>query len=180
MRASVLFLGILFMAQMVSSGPLEKKESKILEKIDGWAIPGLSKSHPMKIKSQSERMIEGKRIRITSLQMEDTHDDNNPREIKLPILDDSSDPAVFSEMDVFINSVTQSDIKGKTFCYLVSVSPIYGGESVGVEYYYAYYDENGDGLFRKRERVYLDYLDVKSGKELIHLPTWVKNVAQDQ
>lgn len=167
---------VLLLMQVVGSVPLIKKQSRIYEKKDGWSIPFPSYSHPIQIKHQSEIMVEGKRIRITSFKIEDNPVDNSPRVIKLPIMDDSGDIPVIAEQNVFINAISQMDIEGKIFCYLVRVSPVYGGNSAGVEYIYAYYDESGDGLFRKRELINPHPGD----GVLFRLPEWMKGVAQGQ
>jgi hypothetical protein len=134
----------------------------------GWVVPGIEHPERLKIFDRREKIIESTAVQISSIR----------RESKTTILDYGSG----HNGEVVINEIYQYSFNGRPFCYLVNMSPSReGGKLISaVDFQYAYYDEDGKGVFQTREIVGPAPPPHSTDPYPVHLPIWVKMTSQKQ
>jgi hypothetical protein len=176
-----LFMLALFIAgQTTSSGFISEdqdtKQQNIPEQSANeppWLVPGIKQPVHGRVVGNREDTVEGLRLQIWHIIPESNADeDHYPGSMKpLFTLPDSE------KKHYIVNSINRYAVNGKPFCYVLSVSPIAysnDGQIAGVLGHaieFAYYDEEGQGNFKTRERVGLLPWHPR-------LPDWVKNASQ--
>jgi hypothetical protein len=143
-------------------------------------VPGTEEIKTRPVLRQREETINGIKIQITDI--------NPIRKLKggfdayttMPAISISNDTVYYRDHSVVALALTKYSFKGKVFCYLVSMatySPsadplFFGGSVAGDQFYYAFYDEYGYGLFQTREVPNLEI--ARPDYYHVRLPEWVK------
>ncbi len=171
MKAMLFMLSFFLAAQMTGSGLVAQVapgSAKPAYRAEGWAIPGIEHPDHLKIFNLREKLIESTAVQISSIQP-------NSKATKL-------DYGSGQSGEVVINEINRYSFNGKPFCYLVTMSPsMEGGRLISaVEFEYAYYDEDGKGLFQTREIVGPPPPPHSTEPYPVHLPNWVKKAIQKQ
>jgi hypothetical protein len=167
---SMLFMLSFFLAvQMTGSGldaQVAPGSAKAAYRAEGWTIPGIKHPDHLKVFNLREKLIESTAVQISSIQPDS----------KTSILDYGSSHSG----EVVINEIYQYSLNGKPFCYLVTMSPSReGGRLISaVDFEYAYYDEEGKGLFQTREIVGPSPPPHSAEPYPVHLPNWIKKAIQ--
>jgi hypothetical protein len=136
----------------------------------GWLIPGLANFDKAKAFNTPEKIINGIPVQETPIQPDTIGGSgHNSRTVKLLI----TEKPVRKEMEVRVSSITKYSINGKTFCYLVKMSPASIDITYAADMIWAYYDEVGNGLFQIREIVGPKHPG-NTAAYPVRLPDWVK------
>jgi hypothetical protein len=138
----------------------------------GWNVPWVKKPGYMDTFNKHYELIDGLRVQISSIKQDVL--DRETESSMIPSVLVSGDSAIYGEVDAKPAQVTQYDINGVPFCYLVLLQ-CYGYSAAGSKTYQdcsvpiAYYDEKGYGLFQVFEPV--------GASTTFHprLPDWTKN-----
>jgi hypothetical protein len=157
------FMLTLFLAAQVGGSSLiAQNESGVLRREvnqKGWAVPGIRDLNQLKVYNLNEEIIEGIPVQVSSIAPVNVYGDKD------------------SEL---ANRILRYAINVKPFCYIASLS-VYrydknskAGGIPGDEFYRAYYDEDGDGIFETRE----DLRPPVVWRP--HLSDWVKKAIQNQ
>jgi hypothetical protein len=150
----------------------QKGSQKYIEK-SGWSIPGMTIIDDMSLIRKYEKNIENITIHASQYTPDFNKGKARPH-AKLLVADKRSVKQESIETEFVVNSITQYDVDGVPFCYLVSLSPSHDGVSALESRYSAYYDEDGKGKFETREDIDLWLGGAPQGYQ-IRLPEWVKN-----
>jgi hypothetical protein len=139
--------------------PKSKAESTISREVKekGWSIAEMGLKHFDQAKMNSRREVDiraGVKVVETSFFPSDNG----------KILEDGSG---------MVYNIRQYSIDNKAFCYLIKVEPAFGGGYLSMVDTYAYYDDDGDGVFRVKEKIiYQPYRDIYNPN--VKLPKWVE------
>jgi hypothetical protein len=130
----------------------------------GWLVPGVKDLDRRNAPYSADQIIEGILTRYTIF---------SPIRNERAIIPLRTFSAETKQTEISVNQIFRYDIDGKAFCYIVSMSPVHDGNVVGVNFFYAFYDEEGKGAFQ---------IKVPMGPLPwhIHLPDWVKKAGQKQ
>jgi hypothetical protein len=157
----ILFILSLFLTMQmtpVDLFPLNDVKKEFKEQ--GWDIPCVKESHRI-VSSRESRseVIEGISVKISSIPTNEQK------------------PNIFGQNSKFaVVMINQYSFNEKPFCYFAVIG---NGDRAGLTMY-AYYDEEGEGVFQLRE----DWGTPTGRSDIsdwrIHLPDWVKEASQKQ
>lgn len=171
MMKSIIVVLSLIIIMPISNQRLIAQDILETHKVDGWIIPGIEKHDQLKVIKQNEKTREGISIRESIYEPKRDRDGRRPH-VKIPIRIKSNGNQKYEEKEVVVREIIEYMIDGKPFCFLIKMSPMDKfGNAIGKSYGYAYYDENGSGLFQTREPVGI--IGGPSGWHL-RIPEWVK------
>jgi hypothetical protein len=146
----------------------------------GWKVPGTEEIKKRPVLRQREETINGIKIQITQIDPIRKLKGGFDAYTTMPDISISNETVYYRDHSVVALALTKYSFKGKAFCYLVSMatySPsadplFFGGAVAGDQFYCAFYDEYGYGLFQTREPANL--LLGSPNYWHVRLPEWVK------
>jgi hypothetical protein len=115
----------------------------------GWKIAGIQTIDDARITKKYYVTVEHRQIQVTVF---DPRSVNGNRELII-----CKDSVIYEESSMIAKRITRYEAGGKAFCYLVTMSPIdhrpgaLVADVIAAEFNYAYYDDDGTGLFKMRE-----------------------------
>jgi hypothetical protein len=126
----------------------------------GWEVPGILDLNHVKGDDLKEEIIEGIPVQVSDIA--------------------PTNPTRFDYTHEIANRIRRYAINGKPFCYYAALSTYIfdkasgAGSVPGIQYYRAYYDEDGDGIFEIIEYSRLSNIWHP------HVPDWAKNASKKQ
>lgn len=169
MKIKTLTLALILTLQIAGPDSFAQEGKKVVNE-DGWTVPGVADLDSMRLLNKSELIIEEKRIRMSYSAKEGNRRDV----IKFQSIYESNDVIKYREIEIQVLGIVQFDINGKPFCYEVNMGLVHNGIGVLTAYSFAYYDEDGRGIFGTREELG----PRRPGIPRVRLPEWVKNLSQ--
>ena len=169
MKTNLFMLSLFLALQIADSGSFAQNIPSVLKREVNeqvWAVPGIKDLNQVKVYNLREEVIEGIPVQVSSIASDGTRVPGNAKGCSMEAM-----------------GIARFAVNRKAFCYRIPmrffcIDENGSGGALGVSCTYAYYDEQGQGVFTIRDMIN----DVLGGPDYwhIHLPEWVKKASQKQ